>query len=212
MKDLYVIGAGGFGKEIVHLILQCELSYNLKAVVDYEGGKEIIVETDTIPVIPESELMKTDLSKCGVVIAVASPEAMQRISEKYKKIGVIDFPNVIHPSALIANSLKKGVGNIIAQNVVISVDVEMGNFNVVNLSSTIGHDMKMNNYNVINPGTNVSGGVEINELNLMGTNSTILQYLKIGSNCTIGAGSLVAKDVNDGETIIGNPGRVMRRK
>jgi len=212
MKDLLVVGAGGFGKEILHLIPQCNLPYRIMGVVDYEKKEKLLVGTEEIPVIAESELQDTDLSNVGVVIGVANPESLERISLKYKNMGVSDFPNVIHPSAIISNSVKIGEGNIITQNVIISVDVIIGNFNTINLSSTVGHDVKIENFNVINPGTNISGAVVMNSNNLIGTNSTILQYLHIGSNCTIGAGSMVSKQVNDGETIIGNPGRVMRRK
>jgi len=41
----------------------------------------------------------------------------------------------------------------------------------------------------------------------IGSGATILCGLTIGERATVGAGALVTKDVDDGETVAGNPGR-----
>ena len=41
----------------------------------------------------------------------------------------------------------------------------------------------------------------------IGANATILCGVRIGKNAMIGAGSVVIKDVFDGETVVGNPAR-----
>ena len=44
----------------------------------------------------------------------------------------------------------------------------------------------------------------------IGANATILPGIKIGKNVLIGAGSVVTKDVPDGETWVGNPAHKIR--
>jgi len=41
----------------------------------------------------------------------------------------------------------------------------------------------------------------------LGANSTILPGITIGENVVVGAGSVITKDIPDGETWFGNPGR-----
>jgi len=43
------------------------------------------------------------------------------------------------------------------------------------------------------------------------TGVTILGPVTIGNNVTIGAGAVVTKDVLDGATVVGVPGRVMKK-
>ena len=45
----------------------------------------------------------------------------------------------------------------------------------------------------------------------LGANATILPGLTIGQNAIVGAGSVVTRDVDDNETVFGNPARTRRR-
>jgi acetyltransferase-like isoleucine patch superfamily enzyme len=45
----------------------------------------------------------------------------------------------------------------------------------------------------------------------LGANATILPGLTIGRNAIVGAGSVVAHDVDDNETVFGSPARTRRR-
>ena len=44
----------------------------------------------------------------------------------------------------------------------------------------------------------------------IGSGAVLMCSLKIGKKAIIGAGAVVTKDVNEGETIIGVPGKVLR--
>jgi len=47
---------------------------------------------------------------------------------------------------------------------------------------------------------------------VVGAGAKILGPIKIGNNCKIGAGSVVIQDVPDNSTVVGIPGRIVRRK
>jgi acetyltransferase-like isoleucine patch superfamily enzyme len=53
--------------------------------------------------------------------------------------------------------------------------------------------------------------VEIGSRCLVGTGATILQYLKLGDEVTVGAGSVVTKDVPAGTTVVGVPAKPLNR-
>ena len=42
------------------------------------------------------------------------------------------------------------------------------------------------------------------------TNSIILPHVKVGNDCTVGAGAVVIKKVKDGITVYGNPAKVLK--
>jgi acetyltransferase-like isoleucine patch superfamily enzyme len=59
-------------------------------------------------------------------------------------------------------------------------------------------------------GVSVSGCCYIGDGTFIGTNSTILPRISIGKWATIGAGTVVTKDVPDYSVVVGNPGRVIK--
>jgi acetyltransferase-like isoleucine patch superfamily enzyme len=50
------------------------------------------------------------------------------------------------------------------------------------------------------------------ELSFIGISAIIIQGIKIGKNVTIGAGSVVIKDIPDNAVVVGNPGKVIENK
>ena len=50
------------------------------------------------------------------------------------------------------------------------------------------------------------------ELSFIGIGTTIIQGIKIGRNVTIGAGSVVIKDIPDNVMVVGNPAKILKNK
>ena len=50
------------------------------------------------------------------------------------------------------------------------------------------------------------------ELSFIGTGATIIQSIKIGKNVTIGAGSVIIKDIPDNVIAVGNPAKIIKSK
>ena len=58
----------------------------------------------------------------------------------------------------------------------------------------------------------ISGAINIGELSFIGIGATIIQGIKIGKNVTIGAGSVVIKDILDNVIALGNPAKIIKNK
>ena len=58
---------------------------------------------------------------------------------------------------------------------------------------------------------NISGDTHVGEGTWVGVGSCVMQGIKIGKNCMIGAGSVVVRDIPDGVVAYGNPFKVMRK-
>lgn len=120
------------------------------------------------------------------------------------------FIALIHPTAVLADSVQFGHGLHVSPLSVIAPFTKIGNFVVVNRNASIGHHSVIHDYVTINPGVNVAGCCTIGENAIIGAGTTILDKIKIGKNTIIGAGSVVTKDVPDGVVAYGSPAKIIR--
>lgn len=56
------------------------------------------------------------------------------------------------------------------------------------------------------------GNVHIKRGAFLGANTVIVKPVTIGENAVVGAGSIVTKDIPDGEIWAGNPARLIKKK
>lgn len=208
MKPIYIIGSGGFAKEVYSLIRSLNL-YKVIAFIDVNHKPSISLYGNDIPVISESDFLAKELSNhISLAIGIGNPMKIKMVSEKFASFY---FPNLIHPSAIIdLDVVSIGKGNIITAGVIFTTCIKIGDFNLFNLYATIGHDTIIGNYNVINPRVNISGEVHIGDCNLLGVNSTVLQNIKVGNFTTIGANSLIIRSTKDSMTYIGSPATIIK--
>ncbi len=212
VKDIYIIGVGGFAKEVCLLINNInhqKLTYKIKGFIDVNPAiSDCIVEGEKYAVIQESEHLKNNLlsDEC-YAIGIGNPKILEQISKKFS--GRV-FPNLVHPNVVKGDSVKLGEGNIITAGCILTVDIKIGSFNILNLYTTIGHDTVIGNGNVLNPSVNVSGGCDIKNYNLLGTSATVLQYLNIGTGNIIGASALVTKTIESNGLIVGVPAKKIK--
>jgi sugar O-acyltransferase (sialic acid O-acetyltransferase NeuD family) len=216
MLPIYIVGAGGLGKEVYILIEDINSkspTYEIKGFVDADTSmKQVRIGKRVIEVFEEQKFIEENRQNIDIhlAIAIGTPFSIKNLSTFYKENTKFIYPNLIHPTVQYRkDALEIIEGNIIAANSILSVDVKFDSFNFINLNCTIGHDSTIGSYNVFNPGVNLSGGLKVGNNNLFGTNSTILQYLKIGSNNTISAASFVSKDVDNNLILVGNPARII---
>ena len=207
MKDILIVGSGGFAKEVGFLIDGINKNnpeWNILGFVDSNvgenNGKYKIVHDDAWLLGLDGEI--------HVVISVGVPELRKRLADKFMTNVKIKYPNLIHPNSVgdWSNS-KMGKGNIVCAGNQFTTDIEIGNFNVFNLSGTVGHDTRIGDFNVINPSVNISGGIEMGNEILVGTGAQILQYITIESGSIIGAGAVVTKNITEKGVYAGIPAR-----
>ena len=209
MKDIVIIGAGGFAREVAWLIEDInsvELKWNIAGFVDDNEdiqGKEI----NGYKVVGNIEWLKgQDLN---VVNAIGDPmvrkKVMDRLIESKNK-----YPTLIHPSVICSDLVNIGEGSMVCAGNIITVNIEIGRHVIVNLNCTIGHDAVIGDYSTILPSVNVSGFVKTGECVNIGTGSAIIQGVSIGENTVIGAGAVVVKDLPANCTAVGVPAKPIK--
>lgn len=210
MKDLYIIGAGGFGREVawvVERINSIKPTWNLKGFIDDNETLWGSIEGE-YHVLGGCEHLST-LEDVYAVCAVGSSNVRKKIIEKLKDTSV-KFATLVDPSVLYSNSVKIGEGAIVCAGTIITVDVNIGDHVIVNLDCTIGHDAVIDDFVTIYPSVNVSGNVLIGECSELGTGAQIIQGKKVISNTIIGAGAIVVKDCLESGTYVGSPAKKIK--
>jgi sugar O-acyltransferase (sialic acid O-acetyltransferase NeuD family) len=116
--------------------------------------------------------------------------------------------NLIHPNVnLIMTTL--GLGNYIQESVVIQAGVEIGMNSSIHMAALVGHETSIGDHVFIAHGACISGSCRIENGAFVGANATVLPRISIGKWSTVGAGSVVTKDVPDFAIVVGNPARII---
>ena len=209
LKDLYIIGAGGFGREVAWLVERInekEPTWNLKGFVDDNATTHGTMQGG-YPVVGGCECLKESVAECWVVCAVGSSIVRKKIIDKIKNITKVNFATLIDPSVICSSRINIGEGTIICAGTILTVDITIGEHVIINLDCTVGHDAILKDYVTIYPSVNVSGCVSVGECTELGTGMQIIQGKRICENVIVGAGSVVVKDIVEEGTYVGVPVR-----
>lgn len=207
MKDLYIIGAGGFGREVawcVERINDVSPTWNLKGFIDDNEDLWGKLE-DGYPVLGGLDYLKKQKDVYSVC-AVGNAQIRKKIIDKLAN-GGIRFATLIDPSVILSKRVSIGEGTIICAGTIATVDISIGKHVIINLDCTLGHDDVIEDYVTIYPSVNVSGNVSVGECCELGTGTQIIQGKVIASDAIIGAGTVVVKDVRDSGTYVGCPAK-----
>lgn len=207
MKDLYIIGAGGFGREaawLVRRINEVKPTWNLVGFVDDSVEKQG-KEEDGYPVVGNIQMLQTLKQDSYVVCAVGSVKVRKCIIEKIRTFENIHFATLIDPGVILSDRVKIGEGTIICAGTIVTVDVEIGEHVIINLDCTIGHDTRIHDFVTVYPSVNLSGMTEIGRQTELGTGAQVIQGIGIAENTILGAGAVVVKNIGESGTYVGVP-------
>ncbi|MEY8311814.1 NeuD/PglB/VioB family sugar acetyltransferase [Oscillospiraceae bacterium 42-9] len=209
MKDLYIVGAGGCGREVLHIIKDIHRiqgpRWNIMGFLDDTEdplkGKEC--DYGVVGTIQGYQPKDNDV----LVMAIASPQAKQKLVPMLLERGAV-FETVIHPRTDLGefNSIGKGV--VIYPDFGMTVNVKIGDY-VTLLCCGIGHDVKVGNFATISGTCQLLGGAVIGDRAFLGCGSTILPHAVVENDTYVGAGSVVLRRVKAGKRVFGNPAREM---
>ena len=211
MKDIVVIGAGGFGREVVQLIKdinQEKKEWNFLGYIDEDKEKHGLILNEDIILGDFSWFEKNKHKKVGIVCGVGNTVSKAKLINKL--IGENDFPNLIHPSVLRNKHIDFGVGNIICAKSILSINTKIGNHVGINPGCSIGHDTIINDYTTLMWDVTLSGNVLVNEGCEIGSKTVVIQQKTIGKWCIIGAGAVVVRDLPENCTAVGVPAKPIK--
>lgn len=196
-KKVYLYGASGHAKVVMDIAQKNNVE--VPCLIDDNPEEDELVG---VPVVHSAEGLSP------VIVTIGDCGIRRKIVEK---LGSREFLTVVHPKAVVAESVKIGDGTVVMAGAIINPYASVGNHCIVNTGASIDHDCMVNDFVHVAPHCTLCGGVEVGEGTWVGVGSTIIQGIHIGKNCFIGAGSVVIKDVPDGSFCFGNPAKVIKK-
>ncbi len=212
MKDLIIIGASGFGREVAWLaerINNINAEWNILGFLD--DNKEIEGNTVGGYKVLGNVLSSVNYPDAYYICAIGSAVIREKVISKLSSVlPEVKFATLIDPTAQMSERVSIGEGSMICAGCIITVDISIGKHFIMNLDSTVGHDAVINDYVTLYPSVNVSGITKIGKCTEIGTGSQIIQGKTIGDYTIVGAGSVVVKDLPDKCTAVGTPAKPIK--
>jgi sugar O-acyltransferase (sialic acid O-acetyltransferase NeuD family) len=214
MKDLYLVGAGGFTIEVLFLIDRFYKNcWNNIYIIDDDLEKigSQIRDIDVISNIADFIVKcknEKEIEK-DVIVTINNPKIRKRIVETFLEEKIkINFPSLTDNTVIFDEEYSSiGKGNIIMDLVSITGNVSVGDFNIIGGRTGVGHHSKIGNFNTFSPRVTILGQVTIGNGNTFGLNSAILQNKTLGDNNDIWSYTMILKNIKNNSTYFGMPAK-----
>ena len=210
MKKIVIIGASGFATEVAWLIEEinsCKREWEILGFVD-DNFKNLPKYINGYKVLGDINYIKQLSNDIFLIVGIGNGEIREKIVEKIKNR---KFAILIHPNIKVSPTNKIEEGTIICSGSILTVNINIKRHCIINLDCTIGHSATLEEYVTVLPSTNISGNVNIKRCTTLGTGVKIIQGITIGENVMLGAGAIIIKDVENNCTVVGHPGRIIKK-
>lgn len=205
-KKVVIIGAGGHAKVIADIIEKS--GDEIVGFLDdnKEIGTTIINEYKVIGDLNNRFTMAVTKENLEFIIAIGDNKKREEISHSPN----LKFYTAIHPSAQIGLDVRIEEGTVIMANSCINSSAKIGKHCIINTGAIIEHDNIIEDYVHISPNATLGGTVKIGESTHVGIGSIVKNNITICKNCTIGAGAVVVKNIEEEGIYVGVPARGMK--
>lgn len=209
MKRLFIVGAGGFGREVCGWARQCAdygrrwilggfLDDDPNCLDGYQTAVPWMGRVQDHQPVEEEEFL----------CAVGRPTARRELCTLLEARGA-RFANLIHPTVIIGDEVTLGNGVLLCPRVVLTTNIVISDHVSINLGSAVGHDARIGKWCQISSYCDITGKVVLGEEVFLGSRASILPGIQVGRGATVGAGSIVLRSVPEGATVFGIPARVL---
>jgi sugar O-acyltransferase (sialic acid O-acetyltransferase NeuD family) len=196
---VYLFGASGHGL-VVHDILECN-DIELYAYVDdnpqasTQNGIWVMHSQDFDPK-PGDQM----------VIGIGVNRNRKRVAKSW----LVEYLTAVHPQSAVSKKATLDPGTVVMAGAVVNIGSVVGQHAIINTGACVDHECHLADYVHVAPNATLCGKVTVDEGAYIGAGAVVVQGIRLGKWCTVGAGAVVREDVPDGAVVVGNPARIIR--
>lgn len=204
---MVIIGAGGFGREMLawaEQSVQVGREWEIKGFIDDN--------LDSLRGKTTSGLMLGRISDYQpasdevFICAIGVPATKRKVSELIMARGG-RFGRLFHRTAVLGHDVEMSDGVILCPFAVVSANNRLGRGVAVNLHASVDHDVQVGDWSQINCHCDLTASVEVGQEVFFGSRVTVIPNVKIGDRAYLGAGAVVLRDVAPDFKMVGSPAR-----
>ena len=209
---MLIVGAKGFAKEVLEIILHEHLSNEIVFFDDLsiDGNKKLYDKYRILRNLKEASNYFQQIDN-RFTLGLGNPIIREQLRERLESAGGILCSSISHLSHIGSHDVSIGVGVNILPGAKISNSTFINDGCIVYYNSIITHDVYLGKFVEVSPNSALLGRCRIGDYTKIGANSTVLPDISVGKNCIVGAGSVVTKDVPDNTTVFGVPARIVSK-
>ena len=205
-RNLYIVGAGDFGREMEsHLdrVPESERAWRVAGYLD-DNPEALDGYPSDFKVLGSPRDFQFRTSDLAIV-AIATPDVKRGMVEAIRDR--VELFTYVSSDALIGKFTKIGKGCIIGPRVIIGPNVILGDAVFINSGSMIGHDVTVGSFSSFMANNNIAGRCRIGEAAYFASTVTVIPGRSICDGAFIGVGSVVIWNIKERRTVYGNPAR-----
>jgi sugar O-acyltransferase (sialic acid O-acetyltransferase NeuD family) len=216
MRLYGLVGAGGFGREVMPLaremLARTEPDRDFELVFVVETGAA--GEVNGHRVMAARDFLASPHPR-RFNIAIADQAARRRIANDFLARGAQPF-SIVAANVVCLDGNEIGDGAILCPFVTVTSNARIGRFFHANLYSYVAHDCVVGDFVTFAPAVRCNGRVTIEDDAYIGTGAILRPGSEerptvIGRGAVVGMGAVVTKSVAPGTTVIGNPAAPLQR-
>ncbi len=207
-ENCVIVGAGTYGQVYAAYLKE---KYNIIGFIDDNKALHHI-HVDDIKVLGDFDFLLSNIERStNVFIPVGNNHIRVNLLQRVIGAG-FKTPNFVHKDTQIHSSVKLGKCVYILPGTHIMPFTEIKDFVLVSMGVNIAHHTIIEQGCFFSQGVNIGASIHLKENAYCGIASTVMTGVKeIGKNSLIGAGAVIIRDVPDGATVVGNPGRIIKQ-
>jgi sugar O-acyltransferase (sialic acid O-acetyltransferase NeuD family) len=208
VKDLVIVGAGGFARETAAAALAA--GWRVLGFADDDpalhgtvrSGQPILGDIDTV----------IGTTAAAVVVCVGNPRNYRARMHIVERLGLPAgrYATVVHPAAEIGAGSVAGPGTVLLAGTVLTADVTVGSHVAVMPQAVLTHDDVVGDYATITSGVRLGGGAVIETGAYLGAGALVREGVTVGAWSLVGMGSIVLHDIPSDQIWAGTPARFLR--
>jgi sugar O-acyltransferase (sialic acid O-acetyltransferase NeuD family) len=208
VKDLVIVGAGGFARETASAAVAA--GWRVLGFADDDPALHGTLRCG-LPVLGGTGVAST-MPEVAVVVCVGNPRDYTSRRRIVERLGLPPerYATVVHPAAEVGDGSVVGPGSVLLAGTVLTADVTVGAHVAVMPQAVLTHDDRIGDYATVASGVRLGGAVVVEPGAYVGAGVLVREGVTVGAGSLAGMGSVVLRDIPPGQVWAGNPARLLR--